>query len=1216
MKKTSQTSFLASSPMAWATLTLCALPGLLTAANVYWDSNSTTAGAGATPTGNWGTSAFWSTDASGASTAVATWNAADTAVFSAGTDATNPYTITVNANTAAAGLGFEEGNVTLVSSGSAKSLTISSNLAVTLGTRTAVIGSSTAASNVNLLLGNNALTLNSGNLELYGSNTMSGALLKGGNVFAGNANSFGTTGSVTMGDAAASASPVMRLRAITLARPIILQSAAGFTTNATLNNVGFSSPTLNGGITSTGDGTTNLAIESVISGSGSSLTLTLSGSNSINHTGTLTLRNGGTGTANPTGTLNITAPIGANVTTVTVTDAAAGAKGLQRVILGSTANAWSGNTTLSANSRLELSNSEVIPHGFGKGNFTVNGNLFLRTSATAGDSAETVNGLNGSGAITRTGSTGTSTLIVGDNDAASSFSGPITDGSGKLALTKVGTGTQVLSGMNTYSGLTKVSGGTLQLDFADMLADTAAVDIESGATLNLNFTGTDTVSCLRFDGIAQVSGKWGRIGSIAALGANFETDRITGDGLLDVTNIYSDNFWDGTGISWTSAAAWSISPINAALNPSIEPSLDNFTRFGSDGLTLDQAIALNGDQSTVGMSFASPVIFSFTGGNADHQLTLGTGGIALDAASLGVSLGSATAGQAVNLQLAGNQTWANASTAGDLSASNGVNLGSGTLTVTGAGDTILSGVVTGTGGITKTGTGALSLNGANDYTGSTSLQGGSIVLGNGSGLGTTAAGTLVGGGTTLDLNGQAVGAEAITLGVGSAGNLINSNLDTAASLAGTINLNFNSNLGGVGDLTLSGVISETAGARTLTIKDGGTKTLSAANTFTGGVTVTGGTTAPMATAENPAILRLENSAALGTGTKTITTATGTAGTFGVELAGGITIPASVSWTISNNTNGIRSVSGANVVQGTLNLASGAGDTNLAVDAGSTLTMSGNMSASGTGGRILILSGAGDGSVGGVIANGATMASVTKNGTGTWTLGGLNTYTGNTIVTAGKLVISQNNTLANTSTVNIGANGVLQLDHAGSDTVGTLILDGVTQAGGTYGAGNSGGRITGTGTITVIDSDPFTPWINGFTFEASADKTKNGDPDGDGLSNLLEFAFDGNPASATSTGKIVTKLDADHLTLTLPVRSGAVFSGTGPLTSAAIGDLIYRIDGSAALSGFTAGVEETTALSAGLPALSTGWTYRTFRLTAPVSSAPKGFLRANANDATP
>src|SRR5438128_1215488 len=54
-------------------------------AQLYWDSNGTTAGAGATPTGTWGTSTFWSTASDGTATTTSwTFNAA--AVFSAGTD--------------------------------------------------------------------------------------------------------------------------------------------------------------------------------------------------------------------------------------------------------------------------------------------------------------------------------------------------------------------------------------------------------------------------------------------------------------------------------------------------------------------------------------------------------------------------------------------------------------------------------------------------------------------------------------------------------------------------------------------------------------------------------------------------------------------------------------------------------------------------------------------------------------------------------------------------------------------------------------------------------------------------------------------------------------------------------------------------------------------------------------------------------------------------
>jgi len=81
------------------------------------------------------------------------------------------------------------------------------------------------------------------------------------------------------------------------------------------------------------------------------------------------------------------------------------------------------------------------------------------------------------------------------------------------------------------------------------------------------------------------------------------------------------------------------------------------------------------------------------------------------------------------------------------------------------------------------------------------------------------------------------------------------------------------------------------------------------------------------------------------------------------------------------------------------------------------------------------------------------------------LGGASTYTGATTVQSGTLTLSQA-FLDDASTVSIAANGILNLTHAESDVVGALILDGVSQPSGSYNAANSGGHITGTGTIEV------------------------------------------------------------------------------------------------------------------------------------------------------
>src|SRR5690606_19333520 len=82
-------------------------------------------------------------------------------------------------------------------------------------------------------------------------------------------------------------------------------------------------------------------------------------------------------------------------------------------------------------------------------------------------------------------------------------------------------------------------------------------------------------------------------------------------------------------------------------------------------------------------------------------------------------------------------------------------------------------------------------------------------------------------------------------------------------------------------------------------------------------------------------------------------------------------------------------------------------------------------------------------------------SLTKQGTGTLTLSGANTYTGNTTVAAGTLSLSSA-FLANTSTVSIASGAVLNLPHGAVDQVNSLILGGVSQPAGTYTSATPGG----------------------------------------------------------------------------------------------------------------------------------------------------------------
>ncbi len=81
---------------------------------LYWDINGNTAGAGgATPSGTWNTALTnWSASANG-DASIQAWSSNSAAIFSAGTDATSLYTVTVSGTQTALSLTFEEGSPTL-----------------------------------------------------------------------------------------------------------------------------------------------------------------------------------------------------------------------------------------------------------------------------------------------------------------------------------------------------------------------------------------------------------------------------------------------------------------------------------------------------------------------------------------------------------------------------------------------------------------------------------------------------------------------------------------------------------------------------------------------------------------------------------------------------------------------------------------------------------------------------------------------------------------------------------------------------------------------------------------------------------------------------------------------------------------------------------------------------------------------------------------------
>lgn len=166
----------------------------------------------------------------------------------------------------------------------------------------------------------------------------------------------------------------------------------------------------------------------------------------------------------------------------------------------------------------------------------------------------------------------------GTVDVATGFTleGGAPTGSGPM--TKTGDGTwRILPGgrMNTYTGATTVEAGTLILDQA-FLDDASSVELTVGATLQLDFAGTDTIDLLFIDGTEQATGTWGALAS----GADNKTALITGTGLLQATGTGGNSY-----LGW--AAGF---PTLTDTDPDVD--------FEMDGLDTGVEYVLAGDPST------------------------------------------------------------------------------------------------------------------------------------------------------------------------------------------------------------------------------------------------------------------------------------------------------------------------------------------------------------------------------------------------------------------------------------------------------------------------------------------------------------------------------------------------------------------------------------------------------------------------------------------
>ncbi|MEM7541508.1 MAG: autotransporter-associated beta strand repeat-containing protein, partial [Pseudomonadota bacterium] len=718
------------------------------------------------------------------------------------------------------------------------------------------------------------------------------------------------------------------------------------------------------------------------------------------------------------------------------------------------ANTYTGVTNVSgAGGTLVAADASAL--GTAAAGTTVASGAALETTFITGTSSEAI-------AITGTGVGGTGALRVNNASGTATLNGVV---SGAGSVRKEGAGTFVLGGTNTYTGVTEINAGTLQVAGGDGIGDTSAVTISATGTLDLNGTN-ETIGSLAssaagasvtlgagtlttggnntstsFDGVISGTGGLTKVGTMTftlAQAATYTGNTVVSAGTLqagaaDVIATSASLDLDGgtfdlngndqnvAALLDTTGTGTVTSSIAGAANLDVTGTATN----AFDGIIQDGSGTVSLTKSGVGGTL------TLSGANTYSGVTTVTGGTlaVANAAGLGAATGNTVVnGGTVELQvdIANGEDFniqgAGVSSAGAITAEGGAarSLGAGSV-VTLEGNATIGGTQNltitdavgqnvGPFALTKVGAGVLTLSAASTYTGNTIVSAGTLRAGAADVIATSALLDLDGG--TFDLNGFDQNVIAL-IDTTSTGTVTNNAVATAANLDVT----------GTGTNTFDGVIQDGTSAVSLTKSGGGgTLTLAGANTYTGVTTVTGGTVA-------------------------VANATGLGDATGNTVVNGGTVELQADIANGEDFN----IQGAGV--GSAGAITAEGGAARSLGAGTVVTLEADASIGGT--QNLTITEA--------VGQNVGPFGLTKVGAGVLTLSAAATYTGNTVVSAGTLSAGVADVIATSALLDLDGgtfdlNGNDQNIIALTDTTGTG-----TVTSGVVGAVNV--DVTGTGTNT-------------------------------------------------------------------------------------------------------------------------------------------------------
>jgi autotransporter-associated beta strand protein len=942
-----------------------------------------------------------------------------------------------------------------------------------------------------------------------GTNTFSGGLtIRNGSIIALNSTVLGgaggNSGSITLGHTAGNDSASLLIQGTNLT----ILNPVTLATNASVGALTIGATSLAGGATAFGGGVSGTNNLTLANGSANQLTFQTA---AINNAGTVT--NAGAGA----GTTSIAIGFGSNVTDIiqnSTTSTLSIANGVASTNTGST--------------YIKAGTLRLLGPGGGTAITPVNnGTIYL--GDTVGSSAATL-------ALGNTNNLA-NTIVVQSNSNASTKAINVSD-----------------SGVPVYSG-----GITLNDNLDITTSSSAGLTIQTGdVTINNNSTlafkpsatnaGTFTLS-------SKITGAGGKVEFAGTTSASPTYIITAANDYTGTTTISKGTLRIGNNTTTGSLSPSSAITNNAAMvfnrtNATVQGTdfANNITGTGSVTLGSGGTYTFTANAFQGGMTLSGA---SATQLNINAATALGTGTFTIsggDNAKIDNTTGSLVT---LNNNL---QTWSNNF---QFVGSNDLNMGAGavsmggtrTLTVT-AKTLTVGGAISGSGfGITKRGAGTLILSGAttSDYTGTVTLgvtngTDGILVLGKDSALGTSAGGLVITGGTQtggVQLTGGITISDAITFEgrqtstqgdfiSNLSGNNIVAGLMTGGVQGGNYNIGSQAglidfqggitttqagrqiNLRGAGDGKISGAIANSGtGTIGIRLQGSGIWELSAANTHVGNTSIAGAGTLKLTNN-----LALQNSA------------------LDTVYAGGGTVDfTSVNTpTIGGLTNSGNLAMASNVTSLTLNVAG-------------TQTHTGNLS-------------------------GGTGMQLFKTGVGTQVLGGTNSYTGLTTVTAGSLQINSAGAIGGSAITMSGSNNsaLVMADALTAGSGKTLTISG-SGVGGFFGALTNVTGATGTSEWqgdVVIGTSASRIGAQGGTLKVSGDITSAASHqlvirNSNGGKTILS-------GTNTYTGETLINASGGEL----QVEGGAAIHDSGLVNIANSAGNIFRVSGSETIGALTGG----------------------------------------------